>query len=414
MPPQSADKSSSRLSRISAGLALVLVIALFLIHTVIPAAGRVTAGFMAYYVAGETIRDGEPGTQLYDDSWFAARVMKESRGTVSDVYLANPPTLAVTWSPFAYLSAAAARQVWMAISVLCLAWSVWLICLELGWARHPWALVGISALFTLPAPVREQFSYGQIYAGLLLLYVIAWRTYLRQRDAAAGTALGVAMALKVSGWPVGLLMLAQRRWIAVCSALATAAAASLLSLPWVGVAAWRAFLFDQIPRTLRAGAATLSAYQDTTGFWQHLFRYVPTINPAPVIDAPVLATVLTLATTLAACIALIWRPRSTSLRFVAAVALSELLSPAAEQYHYILLLLPLALLWHHVYLSRDRLLGLCALVATVLIALPINYKAVHPMWSLLHNYPRLIGGWIVFVALLLTDRATPARFTTSR
>ncbi len=184
---------------------------------------------------------------------------------------------------------------------------------------------------------------------------------------------------------------------------------ALLSLPWVGKAAWRVFVFDAIPHKLRSGAATLTAYQDTTGFWQHLFRYVPTFNPAPVIDAPVLATLLTLATTLAACIALVSLRRSTSLRFVAAVALSELLSPAAEQYHYIILLLPLAVLWDDAYRSRDRVLGLCATAATWLIALPIDYKSTHPMWSLLHNYPRLIGGWIVFTALLLADRSTRSR-----
>jgi len=398
--------SSPLLSRISAYTLLALVCLLFLWHTVVPAAGKLTAGFMAYYVAAQTIHEGEPGTRLYEDKWFAARVMAETRGTITDIYLANPPALAVAWLPFSYLSVEAARRVWIAFSVLCLAVSVWLVLLELGWSRQPWALAAISALFTLPAPTREQFSTGQMYACLLLLHVIAWRAYLKYRDARAGVALGAAMVLKVSGWPVCLLMFAQRRWTAVRWLVATAITAALLSLPWVGLAAWRVCLFQIIPQTLSRGAATVTAYQDTAGFWQHLFRYVPTSNPTPVYDAPLLATVLTLATTLAACVVLIARMRSTSLRFVAAVALSELLGPSAEQYHYILLLLPLAVLWHTAYLSRDRLLGLGALAATFLIAVPINYKAVHPAWSVLHNYPRLIGGWILFTALYLADRSS--------
>ena len=88
------------------------------------------------------------------------------------------------------------------------------------------------------------------------------------------------------------------------------------------------------------------------------------------------------------------------------MTLSELLSPAAEQYHYIILLLPLAVLWHEAYRSRDRVLGFCALAATLLIGLPIDYKSAHPMWFLTYNYPRLLCGWIVFTALLLADRST--------
>jgi hypothetical protein len=394
------------LSRISAYTLLLLLALLFLVHTVVPAASKLSHGFMAYFVAAQTIRQGEPGDRLYDDDWFAARVMHESRGTVTDIYLANPPTLAVAWLPFAYLSVETARRLWIVFSTLCLAASLWLILLEFGSQREPWAWVAISALFTLPVPAREQFGLGQMYACLLLLHVIGWRAYVKQQDVQAGIALGLAMVLKVSGWPICLLMLAQRRWIALRSVIATGLAGALLSLAWVGLATWQKFLFEEIPGTLRRGAATLTAYQDTTGFWQHMFRYVPSLNPTPVFDAPLLATLLTAATTLVACVALTARQRSISRRFVAAVTLSELLSPAAEQYHYIILLFPLAVLWHEAYLSRDRVLGFCALAATLLIGLPIDYKSAHPVWFLIYNYPRLLGGWIVFTALLLADRST--------
>jgi Glycosyltransferase family 87 len=391
------------LSGISAGVVLALLAALFLWHTVLPAAGRLSDGFMAYFVAGQLIHEGAPGTRLFDDASFAARVMQDSGGRVTDIYLSNPPTLAVVWSPFALLDVATARKVWIGFSVLCLLGSAWLIALELGWSR-PWALVGLAALFTLPSPVREQISLGQMYAALLLLHVIGWRAYLRSRDARAGIAFGIALSLKVSGWPIGFLMLAQRRWRAIFWVIATGVIAVLVTLPWVGLDAWRAFLFQEIPRTLRWGQATLSSYQDTTGFWQHLFRYVPGQNPAPLLDAPRLATLLTLITTLAAVAAVVTSRRSTSLRFAAAVALSELLSPVAEQYHYTLLLLPLAVLWQRAMQSRDRWVGLCALVGTALIAAPLNFKAPHPLWALLYSYPRLVGGWLVFAGLLIPSR----------
>jgi len=359
---------------------------------------------MAYYVAAQTIHAGEPGERLYDDDWFAARVMEASHGTVTDVYLANPPTLAVAWLPFAYLSVEASRRLWIALDVLYLAVAVWLIAAELDWSRRPWATLALSALVTLAVPTREQLALGQMYACLLLIHVIGWRTYIHRRNAFAGAALGLAMTLKVSGWPIGLLMLAQRRWSAAGWAIATVAGGVLMSLPWVGLEAWRIFLLQAIPRTLHWAAATLTAYQDTTGFWQHLFRYDAELNPHPLSDAPALATLLTLSTAVGACIALVVCTRTASVGFVAAVALTELLSPAAEQYHYVIMVLPLAVLWHEAWRSNDWPLGCAALAATLLIACPIDYKSPHPVWAIVHNYPRLLGGWLAFAALLYADR----------
>jgi Glycosyltransferase family 87 len=387
-----------------APLLLVLIVSTFICRIAVPAAGTLSHGFLSYYVAAQTIRSGEPATRLYDDRWFAERVMRASNGKITDIYLANPPTLAVAWLPFSYLPVTTARKVWIAISIACLAISFWLIAMELSWSRNWWALVGMSAVFLLGAPTREQIYFGQMYALLLLLHVIAWRSYVRHRDPAIGVALGLAMALKFSGWPIGLLLLVQRRWSAVLWAGATAGAAALVALPWVGADVWRLLLLEVIPQALGRPAATLTAYQDTTGFWQHLFRYVASLNPNPVLNAPALATFLTMATTVGACYALLRSRRAPGITFAAAVALTELLSPAAEQYHYVVLLLPLTVLWHEAWSRRNRTLGLVALAATILVTGPIDYKSSHAAWDILQNYPRLIGGWIVFTALLVPRR----------
>lgn len=379
---------------------LVLIASLFLVHTVIPAAQRLSSGFLAYYVGAQLIREGEPGERLYDDQQFAARVMQVSKGRVTDVYLSNPPTLAVAWLPFSSMSVQAARRVWIGLSVLFLCIALLLTAQEFAWSRELWAIVALSVLFTLPTPAREQFAVGQMYAFLLLLHVIGWRAYIERRDTIAGAALGLAMVLKISGWPIALLFIARRRWSAVRWTVASAAATVFITLPLVGIAAWRALFTSAIPNVLRWPAATLTAYQDTTGFWQHLFRYDAALNPAPIVDAPALAGLLTLGTTVAACLALIARPRTAAIDYAAAMALIELLSPAAEQYHYMILLLPLAVLWREVWLSWSRTLAGWSFVATFLLSWPIAYKAPHPTYAVLSNYPRLIGGWIVFAALL--------------
>lgn len=397
------------LSKAAALTLIALVAGAFAVHTVAPAMARLSHGFMGYYVGGQTLRLKEPGTRLYDERWFSQQVIQASDGSVTDIYLVNPPSLAVVWLPISHLSPHVARQLWIALTLVCLALSLCLICVEFGWVSQPWYIAGLCVLLFLAAPTREQTQYGQMYAMLLLLHVLGWRAYIRNKDSLAGGALGVAVALKLSGWPIGFLMLVQRRWTAALWAVATAAAISLASLPWVGIDAWRVFLFGALPHQLRAPSNALTAYQDTTSFWQHLFRYDGVWNPHPLVDLPALATILTLITTVAACIALAARQRPASVSFASAVALTELLSPFAEQYHYVLLFLPLALLWKEVSLSRNAALAGCALVATFLMGWPIDYKAEHPFWAVFHNYPRLIGGWVVFVALLQMDRVALRR-----
>jgi len=391
-------------SKAVALIMIVLVMGVFAVHTVTPAMARLTGGFMAYYIGGQTLRLNGHSTSLYDDPWFTQQVLQASNGSVRDVYLVNPPSLAVVCIPLSYLNVHVARQLWIALSVLSLAISLGLICAEFSWLSEPWYVAGLSALLFLAAPTRDQTASGQIYGYLLLLHVVGWRAYIRDKDPLAGTALGLAIALKLSGWPIGFLMMAQRRWTSALWAFATTIAVSLASLPWVGIDTWRAFLFRALPHTLRDPSAALTAYQDTTSFWQHLFRYDARLNPHPLFDFPALATVLSFGTAVAACVALVARPRPVSVTFAAAVALTELLSPLAEQYHYVLLILPLALLWQQVSLSRSTALAGCALVATLLIWWPIDYKSQHPIWAILHNYPRLIGGWILFAALLQADR----------
>jgi hypothetical protein len=288
--------------------------------------------------------------------------------------------------------------------VLWLGIAVGLIATQLSGSWQLLGLAGLAALFTLPAPAREQFLLGQVYAFVLLLHVIGWRAYTRRQDALAGVALGVAIALKLSGWPIGLLLIAQRRWTAVWSSIVTGISAAAITLPWVGIDAWRAFFFVALPQALRRPSATLTAYQDTGGFWQHWLRYDLNLNPHPIFNAPALASILTVGTAAVGCFALIARRRPGYVSYAAAVALVELLSPAAEQYHYIVLLLPLAVLWHEAWLLRSRGALCAACVATLLIAWPMNYKAPHPAWALLLSYPRLIGGWIGFAALLMTWR----------
>jgi hypothetical protein len=157
-----------------------------------------------------------------------------------------------------------------------------------------------------------------------------------------------------------------------------------------------------MPASAGMPAAALSAYQTVSGLWQHLFRHDAIWNPQPVADLPWLALAGSLLTTAAACAALLLRGLSKQVQYGAV-----LLSPLAEQYHYVLVLLPFALLCVHAHAIRSTRLGLVLGMAALLLVTPVYYKGYSPGWWALLDYPRLAGGWVVFLALLSVARLRP-------
>lgn len=386
------------------GTLLIALVAVFLVRTAVPAGSRLTGGFLAYFAAGDLIASGTDARELYDQPAFEQRVRNLSHGTVRDVYLGNTPALAVAWLPFAQLPIEPARRLWVGLSVLFLIFTIGLTAARAPRDERLLAVVVLTVLFTIPSPAREQLLLGQMYALLLMLHALGLRAYERGDDALTGVALGLTMMLKLSGWPIVVLLLLRRRWRAVVWIAGTALIVFALTLPWVGLDAWREAVFVQMPASAALPAAKLSAYQTVSGLWQHLLRADAAFNPQPVADLHWLATAGTLLTMAAACAALLLNRLSPQVQYAAALVLTVLLSPLAEQYHYLLVLLPFALLCMHGYFAGSWRLGLVLLIAGVLLAAPFPYKTYQPGWWALLDYPRLAAGWIVFVTLMALGR----------
>ena len=286
---------------------LAAILAAFVMVTLLPAQNRLTGGFLAYYAAGDLIASGADARGLYDTPAFERRVRELSHGTVRDVYLGNTPALAVAWLPLAKLPVESARRLWVWLNVVFVAAVIALTAARLPSTYRLPAVVLLAGLFTIPSPAREQMLLGQMYTFLLLVHTLGWRAYERGNDALTGVALGITMMLKLSGWPIGVLLLLRHRWRAVFWAAGTAVAIFLFPLPWVGVQAWREAVFVQMPASAAMPQAKLSAYQTVSSLWQHLFRHDADFNPHPVADLPWLAIAGSLLTVAAACAALLLR-----------------------------------------------------------------------------------------------------------
>jgi hypothetical protein len=401
--------------RLADGLALLLFLAafsFFLLKAIFPLMGQMTHGFTAYYTASVLLARRELGPQAYDITWFSRQVQTVIPQATGEVMTYNLPTFALLTLPLLVFDPQTARDLSMWLNVLLLLASLGLMIaifpVRQKSLRASFWFVFAAFVFLFP-PTLANFYLGQAYIVLLFLFTLTLWGLLNGRDWLVGLTLGLAFILKSSGLPLWLLLLTpegifdlQRRWRALGWGLATILAVALFSLPWVGLDIWRVYPQATWGAT-HSPLVTVTAYQTTHSFLSHLFRYDATWNPQPLSHQPLLADLLNLLITTLAVTLTLWRGRqaSTATLFAALMCLNVILSPVAEEHNSVLLLLPLVIVFDRLlatntWLSLDGvLLGLGCL----LLLAPLPYK--QPAWGLgwlaLLAYPRLYGGWLIWL-----------------
>lgn len=360
-------------------------------------ARRPSEDFVAYYTAARLLREGTPVARFYDDSWFEARVSEVVPG-LRDIFSPNPPPAALILLPLADLRYEDARAVWTTLNVLLLAAVLTWMLVEAGVRGPPAPLFLIAALAS--EPLIAEFRQGQAYVLLLLLLVAAWSGYRRGRPALLGVSLGVALALKTAGVLLLPVLIVQRRWSAVAWTAASAGLIALASLPRMGPSAWWAYL-----RSLRGLASepylAVAAYQTAPGIVRHLTTPDATWNPVPLVDATTAGRLAGTALALgivALVLFLAYRvPEQADLCFAAALLGGIVVSPLSLDYHYPLLLLPLALLLARVARAPSVSTALALAAGWLLIAVDLPYRstALSAGARALLAYPKLYGALIL-------------------
>lgn len=370
---------------------------------------RPSHAFGFYYALGRMLAEGEDLAASYDPEHMA-RVMARSTPGVSDINL-NPPPVAVLFWPLGGLDYVPARIVWTALNLALLAGAGVLLLREAGLAG-PWA-VGFAALALAFAPLSANFHVGNMYVLLLALLAGSWVGFRRGRDGLLGVCLGLAVVLKLAGILLLPLLLVERRTRALAWTAGTAAAVAALTLPVVGLAAWRADAALLLAHGARPERA-VTAYQSVHSFVHHLLARHEVWNPAPLADLPALATVLALGAAgvlvAAGLVAAARRPGDDGV-FAAFVVASVVVSPLALDYTYTLLLLPAAVAVARVRAARRPLAWVVLGAALVAVGADLPYRSprLAAGWWALLAYPKLAGAlalWGLFLVLPRGARAT--------
>ncbi len=392
---------------------LVVVLVVQFAYFSAGAAVRPSNGFLSYYTATQLAAEGAEVSRFYDDAWFMEQA-RRFQPSIVEVYTPTPPTSTLLLLPLVGFNYRTARILWTVFNLLLLLivgrWTVRKLRLEGAW------LPGFIALVLVFQPLYENVSLGQAYVLLLGLLVVAWGGYRHRNDAVLGIALGLMLILKVAGillWP---LLLVQRRWRALGWATASVLVLFLSTLPWLGLDAWSTY--QQVLVELSAQPKwSVTAFQSLNGFVRHLLVFDPVWNPAPLVRASALGTwlpVLGFAAILGGSAYVAAKKHSRDdLIFAAFVVANIILSPFSTDYHYTLLLLPLAIMI--VWAREESMLWIWIALGASIVLIANNLPHQSPRLSAgilaLLAYPKLYGALLLWgLALWACLRRFPSGF----
>jgi hypothetical protein len=247
-PPRTTFLESPRATRVAIAL-LVAMGAAFVLTLASgegadTAAGRLGGDYPAFYAAGRIAADGDLDEVNELDRLEAAQSdlfpEGEDEGFLTWAY---PPHVALIYRPLAALPYRASYAVHTALMVAAYIGAAALLRRKVAWLDRAF-VPGLAAGLAF-YPMFRGIGAGQNTALTLLLLVGAWRASLSGRDGLAGLLLGLLLfkpqfaLLAIAAWAVA------RRWRAVATFAATAAATWTVTALFAG-AGWVSEWLDDL------------------------------------------------------------------------------------------------------------------------------------------------------------------------
>ena len=216
-----------------------------------------------------------------------------------------------------------------------------------GWAMLPGAML-TTLLFLAWGPVKDELGNGQWTMLLLLLLLAAWLFLREGRERLGGLALGLALAIKLSGAPILVFLLLRRQWRAAATAALTALGGNLLAgmvIGWPALLNYYLHIGSYVTQYYRMAGHNYSLWTTGWRLFEGSLRHAPFGFSAPaLVSLPALARPASIAICLAAAgigLRAAYRRRERDEAFGLLIYLTLLLNPVSWTYHIPLTILPL-------------------------------------------------------------------------
>jgi glycosyl transferase family 87 len=230
-----------------------------------------------------------------------------------------PALAAIAFGPFAVISRIAGQLLYTAICIACVPATLRVLNVR------DWRVYGITLLWF---PVYTGWLSANLTLPLMFMTAVAWR--YRDRPLIAGLVTVAAISLKPFIWPLGLWLLATRRWRAAAYALVCGLALNLV--------AWAVVGFNEIHTYLQVSGKVTDALWRSGYSMLAIAQHLGFGRGA----ADVLLLVVAAAVSLAVIYVGFFR-RQEREAMVLAILLMLVASPLVWSHYFALLLVPLAL-----------------------------------------------------------------------
>jgi hypothetical protein len=342
--------------------------------------------FNVEYVMASAALNGEspykplPELARYADG-YTAHVLKHPSP--------HPPAVIFVGIPFTPFNLSTAVPLWLLVELVCLATSSALM-MKAVTGRVSVAGVSILMLVWLAwHPFERELFWGQLMIVTLTLVSGAWVALRSQREMLGGVLLGVAMALKLFGWPIVLFLLLTRRWRAFFGAAVSFGLLHLAVAFVIGfsdIVAYYTVVGPSVSKIYREFAGNFSVWTIGTRVfgvsgidWYEPLIHVPAIAPLVSVVAVVCVLILVLRGAL--------HTRSFDAAFCALTCVSTVVNPIAWP-HYLVLTAPALSLvaWR---LKPGRFTRRSIIIAGALVVMGLLVEIVLP--AIMFLSPRIPG-----------------------
>ena len=300
----------------------------------------------------------------------------DSDAVLNIEYNAHPPTSVLLTLPFASLSYPNATLVWNLFSLAALGVSFWLLARELCLPVALWWFAPMVTVLFVANPFRQQMSQGQWNLILLLLLVGAWAAARKDKDVRAGMLLGLATTIKLTPGFMLVYFVVQRRWRVVISGGISIAAITMLTASVLGLETFATYITEVLPVVREFSTAWMNS--SLIGMFQKLFDPAAAERRVEVLWA---SRSLAQFGGLAVCLAVValWAravyraesQRQRDLAYGLSVTAMLLVSPITWDHYFLLLIIPLAILWVRLP-AASWARGLFLLIIAVLCLPPVE------------------------------------------
>jgi hypothetical protein len=404
--PSQLPRPSSALYTWAERSLLSVLLLVFVLTGFIPAWTHLDSDFPNYYLLARLCREGQPVERAYEWIWFQRQ--KDHAGIDRPLVGFIPSTLAsaLVVLPLSALSPLQANRCWLMLN-LALLWftAVFLkLITQLGLRR-----IGIL-IFLAIAPLRSNFLQGQEHVIVLCLLALAAWLYVGDRHCLSGIVLATAAAMKLYPALFLIFFVFKKEWRAAFGLVVGMACAALSSAYLFGANACRIYVREVLPWALRGEITDPYdiRWDSISALLHRLFIAEPELNPSPVAHWPSLYAVLHPLIHGFIFAVFMWaltsKTRDAERRMIGWASylfLLLLLSPLPQPFHFVALILIVALVVD--YLSAHEQTALAGIVIAIYVLICLPYDRVYRMnpsgWRSLFYFPRL--SFMVLLAVVL-------------